>query len=121
MNYTNQERIDLLKDLLNRLNKGEALDAVRADFVRDFQDVEASEIMKAEQQMIKEGMPVTEVQKLCDVHAALFHGNIRQERERMAEEYVKEVGHPLYTFIKEIKIIRSFLIAKKNQKTTTFL
>lgn len=109
MNYTNQERIDLLKDLLDRLNKGEALDAVRADFVREFQDVEASEIMKAEQQMIKEGMPVTEVQKLCDVHAALFHGNIRQERERMAEENVKEVGHPLYTFTKENKALKKVI------------
>ncbi len=109
MEYTNQERIDLLKDLLDRLNKGEALDAVRANFVREFQDVEASEIMKAEQQMIKEGMPVTEVQKLCDVHAALFHGNIRQERERMAEEYVKEVGHPLYTFTKENEALKAVL------------
>lgn len=109
MNYTNQERIDLLKDLLDRLNKGEALDTVRADFVREFQDVEASEIMKAEQQMIKEGMPVTEVQKLCDVHAALFHGNIRQERERMAEEYVKEVGHPLYTFTKENEALKKVI------------
>ena len=109
MNYTSQERIDLLKDLLDRLNKGEALDAVRTDFVREFQDVEASEIMKAEQQMIKEGMPVTEVQKLCDVHAALFHGNIRQERERMAEEYVKEVGHPLYTFTKENEALKAVL------------
>lgn len=109
MEYTNQERIDLLKDLLDRLNKGEALDAVRADFVKEFQDVEASEIMKAEQQMIKEGMPVTEVQKLCDVHAALFHGNIRQERERMAEEYVKEVGHPLYTFTKENEALKAVL------------
>lgn len=109
MNYTSQERIDLLKDLLDRLNKGEALDAVRVDFVREFQDVEASEIMKAEQQMIKEGMPVTEVQKLCDVHAALFHGNIRQERERMVEEYVKEVGHPLYTFTKENEALKAVL------------
>lgn len=109
MNYTSQERIDLLKDLLDRLNRGEALDAVRADFVKEFQDVEASEIMKAEQQMIKEGVPVTEVQKLCDVHAALFHGNIRQERERMAEEYVKEVGHPLYTFTKENEALKAVL------------
>lgn len=109
MEYTNQERIDLLKDLLDRLNKGEALDTVRADFVKEFQDVEASEIMKAEQQMIKEGMPVTEVQKLCDVHAALFHGNIRQERERMAEEYVKEVGHPLYTFTKENEALKKVI------------
>ena len=68
------ERIELLKDYLKRLGKGEALEAVRADFVQNFKDVDASEIMQAEQQMIQEGTPITEVQKLCDVHSALFHG-----------------------------------------------
>ena len=45
-----------------------------------FSDVEASEIMKAEQELIKEGTPITEVQKLCDVHSALFHGLTKEEK-----------------------------------------
>ena len=65
---------ELLKDYLKRLGNGEDLESVKKDFVQNFSDVEASEIMKAEQELIKEGTPITEVQKLCDVHSALFHG-----------------------------------------------
>jgi DUF438 domain-containing protein len=36
--------------------------------------------MKAEQELLKEGTPLTEVQKLCDVHSALFHGATAEEK-----------------------------------------
>ena len=36
--------IELLKDYLKRLGKGEPLETVRADFVQNFKDVDASEI-----------------------------------------------------------------------------
>jgi len=63
-----------LRGFIERLSGGEDLEAVRKDFVAEFSHVEAHEIMEAEQTLIKEGMPVTEVQRLCDVHSALFHG-----------------------------------------------
>lgn len=65
-----KDRVEVLKSYLQRLGKGESLESVRADFVKEFAEVDATEIMKAEQQMMKEGTPITEVQKLCDVHAA---------------------------------------------------
>ena len=46
---------ELLKDYLKRLGNGEDLESVKKDFVQNFSDVEASEIMKAEQELIKEG------------------------------------------------------------------
>ena len=55
------------------------LKSVRADFVKEFREVDSSEIIKAEQELLKEGTPLTEVQKLCDVHAALFHGMTKEE------------------------------------------
>ena len=84
------ERTEMLKDYLRRLGKGEDLEAVRADFVKNFRDVEASEIMKAEQDLLKEGTPLQEVQKLCDVHSALFHGATREEKIANAEKAVQE-------------------------------
>lgn len=81
-------RMELLKDYLRRLGAGESLDDVRADFVRNFQDVEASEIMKAEQELMKEGTPLADVQKLCDIHSALFHGATREEQIANAEAEV---------------------------------
>lgn len=119
-------RTALLKSYLKRLGEGEDLESVRADFVKNFSEVEASEIMRAEQQLLAEGTPLTEVQKLCDIHSALFHGATREEKIANAERAVREslkketdssvsydnkrekakilfniVGHPLHTFVRE--------------------
>ena len=84
------DRIAKLKGYLRRLGSGDDLEHVRADFVREFSDVEASEIMNAEQELLKEGAPLSEVQKLCDVHSALFHGATTEERIANAEKAVEE-------------------------------
>ncbi len=83
-----EERIGLLKGYLHRLDAGEDIDVVREDFVKNFKDVEASEIMRAEQELIREGESIDKVQKLCDVHSALFHGATREERIANAEKEV---------------------------------
>lgn len=128
-------RTEALRSLLDRLSDGEDLESVRADFVRDFQDVDPAEIMKAEQGLMESGMPLSKVQKLCDVHSALFHGSTREEKIANAESAVQaslktggkaEVknyiqksteaealiqipGHPLSTFTKENEALRKFL------------
>ncbi len=83
-------RNELLKSYIQRLNNGEDLEQVRADFVEHFSDVEASEIMNAEQELIKNGTPLQEVQKLCDVHSALFHGATQEEKIANAEKAVEK-------------------------------
>ncbi|MFR1480015.1 MAG: DUF438 domain-containing protein [Hydrogeniiclostridium mannosilyticum] len=65
------------------------METVRADFVREFSDVEASEIMQAEQELMKEGTPLSEMQRLCDVHSALFHGATTEEKIANAERKSK--------------------------------
>ena len=78
-----------LKSYLSRLGSGEDLESVRADFVKNFSDVDPAEIMKAEQELIKEGTPLNKVQKLCDIHSALFHGKTREEQILNAEKAVE--------------------------------
>ena len=75
-----EERTALLKGYLKRLGEGEELESVRVDFVEKFNSVDASEIMQAEQELIAEGTPITEIQKLCDLHSALFHGATQEEK-----------------------------------------
>ena len=84
------DRTEQLKGYLRRLGEGEDLESVRADFVRDFGEVDAAEIMKAEQELMKEGTPLSEVQRLCDIHSALFHGATREEQIANAEKAVEE-------------------------------
>lgn len=76
---TTKHRASQLKAYLKRLGNGESLKSVRSDFIREFQEVSAEEIMEAEQALIKEGTPVAEVKRLCDIHSALFHGAIAEE------------------------------------------
>ena len=82
----NPGRRALLKSYLARLGSGEDLASVQADFKSAFHDVDAAEIMAAEQEMMAEGTPLTEVQKLCDLHSALFHGATKEEKILRAEE-----------------------------------
>ena len=84
------DRTELLKGYLKRLGTGEDLETVRADFAKAFAEVDAAEIMKAEQELMQEGTPLSEVQRLCDLHSALFHGATKEERIANAEKAVEE-------------------------------
>lgn len=96
------DRIEKLKSYLKRLGEGESLEAVKKDFAEEFQGVEASEIMKAEEAILAEGTPITEVQKLCDVHSALFHGTTDYSNKHEKSAALSQVkGHPLQTFTRE--------------------
>ena len=84
------DRTEQLKGYLKRLGAGEDLETVRGDFAKAFAEVDAAEIMKAEQELMQEGTPLSEVQRLCDLHSALFHGATKEERIANAEKAVDE-------------------------------
>lgn len=74
------ERTARITEYIRRLSAGEDLEKVRADFVKHFKDVDPGEIALAEQSLLKGGVPLRDVQRLCDVHSALFHGTTRAEK-----------------------------------------
>ena len=95
---------DLLRSYIQRLNMGEDLESVRKDFVKNFESVSVHEILKVEQDMIDSGTDVEEVQKLCDLHSALFHGKTEQEIYMEEEKEMMmnvEEGHPIDILRKE--------------------
>ena len=133
------ERVEQLKGFLKRLGTGEELGAVREDFVSQFAHVEASEIMKAEQGLMREGTPLAEVQQLCDLHSALFHGSTiheqmdaehakveavleAQEKSQSVVMLVETVGHPLNRLTEENKaldaLIEAFKVKVANKTAT---
>ena len=131
---------DQIKSYLQRLNHGEALESVQADFVRECKDVDPSAIMQAEQELLREGTSIEELQRLCDVHSALFHGSTTEEKTSNAEKttahfpdaqklHAKDIqdqrhsaaaaliqisGHPLQTFTLENAALEK-LIARAKQ------
>lgn len=89
---TPEMRQQLLQNMIERLSQGEDLEEVRKDFVKDFSNVSVHEIANAEQNLIRNGMPVAKVQSLCDIHSALFHGKTEAEIWREEEEKAKKLA-----------------------------
>lgn len=85
-NTNRTRREELLQGYVARLSAGEPLESVRADFVANFQDVDAAEIAHAEQSLIEGGAKVDDVQRLCDVHSALFHGATTTEQAEQRQD-----------------------------------
>ena len=129
---TDSERVEQLKGFLKRLGTGEELGAVREDFASQFKHVEASEIMKAEQGLMREGTPLEEVQQLCDLHSALFHGSTiheqmdaehakveavleAQEKSQSVVTLIETVGHPLNRLTEENKALDTLIESLKTK------
>lgn len=97
-------RQKVLKELIMELHSGKSVDEVKAKFEKLIEGVSAQEISEMEQSLIMDGMPVQEVQRLCDVHAAVFKGSI--EEIHHPEE---APGHPVHTFKRENREIEKLI------------
>jgi DUF438 domain-containing protein len=93
-----------LKELIQRLHNGEAFEAVKADFAREFEGVGADEIANMEKALIEhEGVKVEEIQKLCDVHASLFKGSVADIHAD--KKHSGDQGHPTWVLREENRAI----------------
>lgn len=102
-----QMRQKTIKDIIRQLHEGKTVDEVKTQFEEVFHGVSATEISEAEGALIAEGLPVEEVQKLCDVHAAVFKGSI--EEIHQPEQPALIPGHPVHVLVKENKKISHIL------------
>lgn len=100
-----EHRKKALKEMIMELHEGKGLEEVKPKFEKLFGGVSAREISDIEQEIIMEGMPVQEVQRLCNVHAAAFKGSI-EDIHRDAKEIP---GHPIHTFMIENRAIEKLI------------
>ena len=102
-----QYRQKVLKELIMELHKGKSVDQVKERFAKLIEGVTASEISEMEQNLIMEGMPVEEVQRLCDVHAEVFKGSIEDIHKPVEASEIP--GHPIHTIRIENKQIEKLI------------
>ncbi len=98
------KRKEILKNVIRQLHQGKSVEEVQAEFGVLTAQASSAEIAEAEQTMIAEGLPVEEIQRLCDVHVAVFRQALDQQPT--AESIP---GHPLHTFRSENKLVVRFL------------
>ncbi|MEI7668213.1 MAG: DUF438 domain-containing protein [Erysipelotrichaceae bacterium] len=66
-----------LKNLIQRLHAGEDREGIEAEFKADFAYVTGAEIAQMENNLVNEGVSIEEIQSLCDIHASLFSGSVK--------------------------------------------
>lgn len=87
---------EILKDLIRRLHGGQSQNEVRGQLQHLLGSIPYDDVVKAEQELISEGLPAEEVIKLCDIHTAVLKGSIDQSGAKEAPG-----GHPAHTFRQE--------------------
>lgn len=102
-------RKKVLKELIGELHKGKSVDEVKPRFEELIEGgVTTAEITEMEAALVAEGMPVEEIQRLCDVHAAVFKGSI--EDIHRAIDPAEIPGHPVHTFHLENRALEDLIV-----------
>lgn len=89
-----QQRQEILKDLILRLHAGEDQASIKAEFAEHFTNVSAFEIAVMERRlMAQEGIKAEEIMRLCNVHASLFADVVAAPKNVSPE--TEKIGHPI--------------------------
>ena len=95
----NDEKIAMLREIILDLHKGVPFEEVKERFDDLITDVEPTEIAMMENQLIKEGMPVEEVQRMADLHVGVL-----KKALEIKDLPDAPAGHPVHTFMEENKV-----------------
>jgi PAS domain S-box-containing protein len=89
----------MLKEVIKELHGGASPTEVKEKFKEALKGTKPEDIAKIEQELVKEGMPREELQKLCDVHLAVFGEQVQDEELHIP------AGHPISILIEEHRVM----------------
>jgi uncharacterized protein len=97
-------RVRTLKDIIQHLHAGCAPAEVKEQLAKIVRETDYSEIVAMEQELLAEGMPVEEIQSMCDLHSQVTRDVLVQLPAKPIEP-----GHPADTFRRENAALRDVL------------
>ena len=106
MKPTNQ-RQERIVEILSLLHKGGSFEEAKRLFNEEFEGVDVTEITAAEKALIQNGLDPSEIQKLCNIHVAVFKGAINEIHHSNYEH--AQPGHPIHTLKLENQVWQSLL------------
>ncbi len=99
-----KEKQAKLKEVIMELHAGKSVEEVKEKFADVIEGVSPLEISMMEVALVKDGLPIEEIQYLCDVHAEVFKGSLEEIH------HPEEVpGHPVYTLREENKALEELM------------
>jgi DUF438 domain-containing protein len=99
MSEMNAEKKRMLKEMIKQLHDGVPPERVKEKFKQVLEGTSSEDIAKIEQELVREGMPREELQRLCDVHLAVFGEQVQ------AQELELAAGHPISILMEEHRIM----------------
>jgi len=93
----------MIKDLIQQLHAGVSPDEVKEKFKEVLKDIGPVEIAQVEEELVNEGLPRQEIQKLCEVHLAVFRESLRKPLSEVPP------GNPIHILLKEHELVKGFV------------
>ncbi|MEM2554772.1 MAG: DUF438 domain-containing protein [Nitrososphaerota archaeon] len=89
----------IIMEIIKQLQRGALPEEIKEKFKQILEGISPLEIARVEQELIKEGIPREEIQRLCDIHLAVF----REQLEK--QKFEIPLWHPINILIEEHKIM----------------
>jgi PAS domain S-box-containing protein len=99
LSRSSEEKKRILKEVIKQLHAGVPPGQVKEKFKKLLETTSSEEIAKIEQELVKEGMPREELQRLCDVHLAVFGDQLGKQQLDLPP------AHPISILMEEHKIL----------------
>jgi PAS domain S-box-containing protein len=99
MNDKTEDKKKILKNLITEMRSGGSTNNIKEQVKEIFNGLSSFEIVKIEQDLIKEGLQEEDIKSLCDVHLSQMSLN---------ENSLAPPGHTVNTLMEEHKILLSF-------------
>jgi len=114
-------RQEILKGIIRDLHKGVDINILKERFLKLIKDVSPTEIASMEQKLMDEGMPESEVKRLCSVHVEVF----KESLEKTKTIPGLPSGHPVHTMMLENRHAEGILdeigAVKENDELSSIL
>jgi len=101
--FDEETKKQMIKDLVQQLHAGVSPDEVKEKFRGVLKDISPTEIAQVEEELINEGLPRQEIQKLCELHLAVFRESLDKPKSEVPP------GHPIHILLKEHELVKGFV------------
>jgi DUF438 domain-containing protein len=94
-----EDKKRMLKEVIKQLHDGVPAHEVKEKFIHVLENTSSEDVARIEQELVREGMPREELQRLCDVHLAVFADQVQKQELHLPS------GHPISILMEEHKIL----------------